>query len=1101
MKGFKSFSDSTTLKLEPGITAVVGPNGSGKSNIVDALAWVLGAQGPSMVRSGKMDDVIFSGSLKHAPLGRAEVSITIDNSSYRLPIDLAEVTITRTLFRSGESEYSLNGVECRLLDIQELLSDSRVGRTQHIIVGQGQLEAVLNASAQERREIIEEAAGVLKYRKRQLRALKRIEATDANLERLFDLLREIRRQLRPLEHQAGVAQTHLLLKAELTSISVYLLGQELKEIREHVINTEKRRAILKTREEGLTQTLFDLETEINEVTSDLSGEDGLEPAREPGPDMVDGSELAKDITDLNRLIERAKGFLTLMAAKLRLFKEELDSLEGSGETDLFNLELDNLRQEMTAKLEFQKTEVKRQISWHQEMIKRGAAKIEALEQQEKELGEEEVSLEVKIHEMEKNIAVATSDQLQISSKVVELEETLLFLESAFHAAEEKKHRLGAQIATVKASISQLQAPLEVLKSHQGFVGQMLNLVEVDEGWEIPFQTLVAKLAYGAVFNDVSQGRAAMEILQQGGFRGTVLVLDPKEATLGPDNQSINSSPDRGYSADPNSPQLVRDHVRPLHPGIELLIDQLLDGAFGLDASWQQALDFYLDSPGSTVVTMDGDIFSPRGWSTKSVDYAEAQGSLEGSLKKLELQVTQAAEKVEQFNDSIQKVRNDLAKARTQYDRTSKALNADEVRLETLPREIERLKSGRDLLLRQIQEERSHLEEVVSRLDIDQERLLKLSKKSPEDMDSLDKSELNTELTAARARARQKVSQRCEILKNNIDIINRIEAVTKRCLDRLNEALVEAERLDRHNKAQAKLRLQHLDLLHKRRNQTSTEMTQVAQEIAQEEVKLTELRLGEQLLTETLRKDFSCSPEAALKAPVPDLKPGANTQTEPALLERKEALEKELSLMGPVNPLALEELNSLKERYEFLENQIADLKSAKQSLLKLTKEIDKEMEELLRAAFTDVHDNFEQLFMTLFPHGNGRFVLTDSAHPLETGIEIEARTHGRNIRRLSLLSGGERSLVAMAFLFAIFRSRPSPFYFLDEVEAALDDINLSRFLNLLDAFRTQAQLVVVTHQKRTIETADVIYGVTMEPGGSSKVVSQRSDVIAKAVSSA
>ena len=957
IKGFKSFAEKTLLDFEPGVTVVVGPNGSGKSNLVDAVAWVLGAQGARSLRGGKMDDVIFAGTAQRQALGRAEVELTIDNSAALLPIDFSEVTITRTLFRTGESEYQINGVPCRLLDIQELLSDSGIGREQHVIVGQGQLDTILNASAAQRRAIVEEAAGILKYRKRKERAERRLVATEGNLLRLNDLLREVKRQLAPLQRQAEAAERHGSVVAELRAIKLYLAGHQIAGLQTRLERLRDERTDLNSREGDLREKLRRLDDAVIDAEHSLTalGDEGL----------------ADWMVRVEALRERGRGLAALLDEKRRGLERELNAAADEGVVETLVADAVALRNEL--------------------------AILDA--------------------ETEGLTLPGTDAVLAVEAA-----------ETAMHGAEERWRGAEGDAARARARADALEAQLRMaradaaadeLEGIDGVMGPLVDHLEIEPGAEAAVSSALGEAVRAVVVSGDGAAREAVERLRRGDAQALVLVVDPSR-TL----------PFQGLSV-PAGARPLAEVVRARVPGLDDTLTRLLARAV-LVADWRIALDLVLAHPDLVAVTPEGDrLGGDAPWNVGGAhDAAVTQAALdEAQERATSAEVTRA-----EAERTVEAARAALGAARAAEVRRAASEERRAILAARLG-QVEARLSERDPQTQHIAEE--------------QRRLL------------LERDAVYATLARRLADHRQGV-------------------------DALHDRLRDRRR--RETEA-ARASAEQLDELRGERAELERGLLEVRELSSRAEIHDAESRMKLEASIEGLRAEFDVEPSVALDAPAPPVPEGTT------LAGRARELERDLRLMGPINPLALEEHRTLQERAEFLQGQLDDVRSTRRELNRVIKAVDNEIVTVFQQAFHDVAEHFEQLFVTLFPGGAGKLSLLDPDDLLETGIEIEARPSGKNVRRLSLLSGGERSLTALAFLFSVFRARPSPFYLLDEVEAALDDLNLHRFLDLVHEFRGEAQLLIVTHQKRTMEAGDALYGVTMAPGGSTKVVSQRvADVV-------
>jgi chromosome segregation protein len=1138
LKGFKSFAEHTSLDFEPGVTIVVGPNGSGKSNLVDAVAWVLGAQGARSLRGTKMDDVIFAGSGNRTALGRAEVSLTIDNSSGLLPIGFTEVTITRTLFReSGESEYAINGAPCRLLDIQELLSDSGVGRTQHVIVSQGQLDSVLQARPEDRRAVIEEAAGVLKYRRRKEKAERRLASTESNLLRLQDLLREVRRQLRPLERQADAARRHGEVAGELSALRLHLAGREVASYQARAEAASSGKAAMES-EEG------ELRTRLGELDRAVAGAEAALAA-------TDASGLGEIVGRAEALRERARGQAALLAERRRSLERdrsafvdhtlvaalEAEAARVTGELSEIDSaarelipEADGLaaaeadlareREEFETRLaegvpgpSGQAAEVRGELSALRAGVELGQAEMARLEARLEALQQRGDRLTAATERLEQELREAEAAERGLVAAVDEAEARRAAAHAAATEAESARRQAESEHRALLARVEALTLALEAASpaSAPSALGVLGDLVQIDPGWETAVAAALGDALSALVVADADDGRAALAALAAAGGIGTVT------AGLGSPAAVSMSVP----GAEP-----VRHHVRSNDPAVARVLDALLAGHVVVDASWERALDAALAHLQLTVVTRDGDRFGGGTWRLGASRTGVTAAALEDARERVQqaadalaVAAAHAAETAADLDaatvagaDAARRLDDNDggltaaadARRRLETEKRDVAVEGDAVRVhldelaERIGREGARVAQLDDVLPALEAEEAAGAERLEA-LRTARERLeeriaavgalrtgLEVRAASVE----VRKAELSRRLAELEERLARHAAEREQAHSERVRLdtilarTDRLAAFVAERLATLEGQLAGLRRRRQQQSEAAAAAAARLDAVRAERSAAERRLEEVRERARRAELDEAEARMRLEAAVETVRREFDCEPDVAVAAECPELPPATTAAA------RVRELERELRLMGPVNPLALEEFTALQERHAFLEGQLDDVKSSRRELGKVIKAVDGEIVHLFAAAFADVADNFSKLFETLFPGGTGRLRLTDPDDALNTGIEVEARPHGKNVRKLSLLSGGERSLTALAFLFAVFRSRPSPFYLLDEVEAALDDVNLHRFIDLVHEFREEAQLLVVTHQKRTMEAGDVLYGVTMQPGGSSRVISQR-----------
>jgi len=1152
LKGFKSFADTTVMDLEPGVTVVVGPNGSGKSNVVDAIAWVLGAQAPSAVRSQKMDDVIFAGTAKRPALGRAEVTLTLDNSAKLLPIDVSEVSVSRTLFRTGESEYAINGVACRLLDVQELLSDAGVGRQQHVIVSQGQIDAVLNARPEDRRSIIEEAAGVLKYRKRKEKSERRLEATEGSLLRVQDLLREVRRQLRPLERQADAARRHGDLVTELNALRTFLAGREISAFRSRLVALAGTRADGSRREDEVRRTLSQLDTAVLAAEAELSarGDSGL----------------SDELMRVEQLRERARGISMLLVERRRSYERDRGYLMDAGV--VANLEADaaQLRVELgevedkTQRLQPELLELSHEEETFEgeriaavtlfDQVSSSTSAASAAAEVRGELRSLRASVEGAESELRRHQSRSSSlaDRLErlgqdaerwreeceraqevelpLVTEVTDAEARRMEAEAAHDQAVTSQSAANADLARWQARAEALQLALDSARSRAGaehlrdvggVIGTLLDLIVIDEGWEAAVEAALGEALIAVIVEDANIARSALRRLRDSASSGAVIALGAKADVV-------------VASLLPPGSQRIRDHVRSNRPDVSNLLDLLLTNAVRVP-DWNAAVDSVLADPRLVAVTADGDRFSTTGWRIGVAGGGATAAALEDALRGVET----AQRDVERSSGALSEALAARETARSREAEVQRKLDANDAAFTSASEALARVQSERRETSNEIESLEPTLLELAERLDRLRARVSEL-----EDLLPALEYEEQAEVEAARARGEARATldakaalltgrrrdlevREAGLLERRQLIVSRLAEVEQRleadaearvaaagqreALERLLTAterlasiveghrqgiearLAELHEARRRQSDEVRALASSLDEMRRSRVGQEKELEELRERSRRAEVEEAEVKLRLEATVETLRRDLDIEPDVAMAAEMPALAEGV---TAPA---RVRDLERELRLMGPINPLALEEFNELQERHRFLEEQLEDVRGTRRELMRVIAAIDTEIQSVFAGAFADVSANFSQLFAGLFPGGVGRLMLTNPDDLLNTGIEVEAKPGGKNVKKLSLLSGGERSLTALAFLFAVFRSRPSPFYVMDEVEAALDDVNLHRFLNLVNEFRREAQLLIVSHQKRTMEAGDSLLGVSMQPGGSSKVVTERASAAA------
>jgi len=1147
LKGFKSFADSTVLEMEPGVTVVVGPNGSGKSNVVDAIAWVLGAQAPSSVRSQKMEDVIFSGTNKRAALGRAEVTLTLDNSAGLLPLDFSEVSVSRTLFRNGDSEYSINGVECRLLDVQELLSDAGVGRQQHVIISQGQIDAVLTARAEDRRAIIEEAAGILKYRKRKEKAERRLEATEVNLLRVQDLIREVRRQLRPLERQAEAARRHGEIVGELRSLRLFLSGREVAALRARLTALAGEKLAGDSGEKEIRQKLAALDTEVLAAEAELSarGESGVNDELMRVEQLRERARgLAAVLAERRRSMERDQGQLiaddvvAALEADAAQMREELIEVERSlaiamQENDSLLEEEETFERERTEQGLFHMVqsneasnaaaEVRGELRTLRNTVEQGAGEAQKMQARTEQLIAHDANVAAGIDRLQSELADAETEVGSLRAQLVDVTETREQIELlgdeaqvARAAAERRSARAAAKLEALEEAVASSRARIgaEHLANVSGVVGALVDLLEVDAGWDAAVKASLGEALASIVVSDSTSARRAIEALQAVDHNGVVLALGI--------SQSSSTSL-------PSGVQSVRSHVRPASgapAALAALLDSLLSH-IGCADDLDAAIAVVETSSAAIVVTRRGDRLSPSGWRLGAADDLGSQEVIDRTRVEVESAVADLA----RLASEVESAKTRLVATRQQGTQLQSQIDRQLVVVESASDKLTTAINDRRANAAEQQITRDAAAETRARLTQYQQRVLELENILP----GLEESEA-AEVAAAKAQTEERATidsksahlvlrrkdldvrvaglrEREQFLKQRasdterrleVDSAARLEAGARR--QKIEAALVAVGLLSdlvETHKASTEARLAELHEMRRRqsdevravatrldnarrgRHEAEQQLEELRERVRRVDVEEAEARMRLEAAVEMIRRDLEVEPEVAEAAPMPEAIEGVTHA------DRARVLERDIRLMGPINPLALQEFTELQERHQFLEEQLNDVRASRRELAQVIAAVDVEIQSVFAEAFADVSVNFTNLFSLLFPGGKGKLVLTNPDDMLNTGIEVEAQPPGKTFKKLSLLSGGERSLTALAYLFAVFRSRPSPFYVMDEVEAALDDVNLHRFLGLVAEFRRDAQLIIVSHQKRTMEAADCLMGVSMQPGGSSKVITERS----------
>jgi len=1168
LRGFKSFASATTLEFEPGVTCVVGPNGSGKSNVVDALAWVMGEQGAKTLRGGQMADVIFAGTAGRAPLGRAEVSLTIDNVDGALPIDYSEVTITRTLFRSGGSEYAINGTPCRLLDIQDLLSDSGLGREMHVIVGQGQLDAVLRATPEDRRHFIEEAAGILKHRRRKDKALRKLDAMQGNLTRIQDLTAEIRRQLGPLGRQAEVARQAQSIQIEVRDARSRLLADDLAQLthalaQEQADETallERRAAVAASLTEARGQ-LAELERASAEATPALTKANDiyyrLSAIRERLRNLATLAEervrmlgsaaptaAPTDIVDLDDQLTRARAAQAELDAEVAAAQAALESAEGARK-DAEGLALESERH---------LANLLRSVADRREGVARLAgevasrrARTEATEAEIGRLREALAAAERRGHD-------ASTEFQHLETTVAAVEDGEEDLDVAFEHATEEWEAAKAEHARLKDALNTAMRErdtwaakaeaLELSLARKDGAGALLasgsravrgtvaSLIEVSADAEDAIAAALGPLADALAVESVEDAVDAIRWLRdEDAGRARFLVADAG-ATVS--NPQVTLPAGAAWASDLiTGPGGIVATVRALVAGVavvddlaaaravvaahrnviavtrrgDLLSAHNAQGGAGDAPSvlhMQAALDDARTKRDAAAAQVEQTSFAIRGAEdAEATTHARHEATLE-RLNESDARIAAVAEQLGQLGAQARAARGEAERLEEQIAQAHTRIEADQGELASLaerlraaqaePEQTEaetgQAQESRDALAEAAKAARAHETEARLALRTAEERARALSARA-ESLERAVVAERDARARAEEAAARRERQAKAahEVIAGARDALALIDTSVQKADDA--RADVEAARSERTGQLADVRRLV---------DEYSAEHARLTDDAHRDEVARAELRVRLEQLRQRAIDDLGVDPDILVREYGPDVLVPVTGEdvpegaTQPFVREQQEkrlrTAERAMSQLGRVNPLALEEFAALEERHTFLTEQLGDIKRSREDLLQIVKEIDERVEQIFADAFADTAAQFERIFPRLFPGGEGRLVLTDPQDLLMTGIEVEARPAGKKVKRLSLLSGGERSLTAVALLVAIFKARPSPFYVMDEVEAALDDVNLGRLLEIFRELREDSQLIVITHQKRTMEIADALYGVTMRGDGVTTVISQR-----------
>ena len=1124
----------------------------------------MGEQGAKSLRGGKMEDVIFAGTSGRAPLGRAEVAVTIDNTDGALPIDYTEVTISRILFRNGQSEYQINGEASRLLDIQELLSDSGIGREMHVIVGQGQLDAILMATPEERRGFIEEAAGVLKHRKRKEKAIRKLDSMQANLARINDLTVELRRQLRPLGKQAEVAKKAATIQADLRDAKLRLLADDY-------ISLSKTLDAEVADENALRERRSLVEGELDKVRrreEELDAQSAFE-----SPLLIKAQE---NFYSLSALREKFRGTQSLAQERSRFLAEEAEEARSAGrDPESLDQEAAALRQEEAqlrgAVLEAQNALARsttalataeaalkaeedtiaaamRAIADQREGTARQEGHIKSLAARLDAITEEISRLQAARAEAQSRVDSAKGDYAKFEMEIGNADAGEQGLDSQFQgaknalesskkahtelvdaerAADRERNSTESKLEAMRLTSGSRDGAAALIKDSRGvqILGSIASLIQIDSGWEAATAAALGSLADAVVVKDLSSAVSALTTLRSENLgQADVLVYEPGQ---------------RAGGETPAGQTSLLSHVRSTQ--ITELLASLLATTVVADSA-RGAESILAQHPHVTVVTRDGDVITShraRGGSSSSTSLIEIKALIEELATKLE----DLNHKCDRLKFEISTAATDVDAKQAAFDAALGKLNESDARIAALTEQLavsgQNAKSATaevDRLSTAINEATAAKSRDENELSIASNQMQNHGEIAEPDhahAESLRNEVSNSRTTEVEARLAVRTSEErvASIAARALALEESARAereASERAVSRRGarargavisqaiaeaayEALINIERsiakaqVERSRLETARTDREGETLTVRARNRVLTqELDQLTSSVHRDEIARAEQRMRVEVLQTKAVEELGIDIPTLISEYGPDKDVPTFIETESGEIvatelipyrrdqqeKRLAATERSLTLLGKINPLALEEYNALEERLKFLAEQLEDLKRTKKDLLDIIKEVDDRVQQIFMEAYEEVAEHFKDIFSRLFPGGDGRLFLTNPDDLLNTGVDVEARPPGKRIKRLSLLSGGEKSLTAVAMLVAIFKARPSPFYVLDEVEAALDDVNLGRLLTIFEELRESSQLIIITHQKRTMEIADALYGVTMRGDGVTEVISQR-----------
>ena len=1169
MVGFKSFANPTTLHFEPGMTAIVGPNGCGKSNVSDAVRWVLGETSAKALRGSKMEDVIFNGTDNRKPVGMAEVSITFADCEQTLGTDYNEVTVTRRVFRSGEGQYFLNKTACRLKDIQRLFMDTGIGTSSYSLMEQGRIDQVLSSRPEDRREIFEEASGITRFKADKKEALRKLEQTEANLLRLDDVVREVKRQIGSLQRQAGKARRYKELRDELRKFDVYWtarklekmdgdlqllyskvseLGQTITEVHAQVQQGETRgaewrNAIVQiehaigeaTEERATAQSKLEHNNDLIRINRDRIAELRSLADRDRSDSVLAKSQAEQQRATLAGLQE---GLVSTQAAR---DASETEWNSKSAELSAHESRTENARKEIQA-LRSSAMTLDHTLAQLQNQLSELESRQQAVIVQRERLAAEHAQLA--------RGAAETESQLgQIADHLGSLQQEQERRESRLEELQSRRHETTLQTDSLRKEIGELQAQLAVKKAQ-------IEILEADEQSAKDFPEgarlvmdgsnplgINARAVLGALASHIQtdpEYRIALESVLRAWLDAVVIADAPDALAILRELQSRKAGAARLLAATTNAPAsppaVPPAGSRPLFELITCTtfarpaVERFLANVFVVGSADQLPA---IIPDGTALVTLDGIVARANGafeyWSTDTrasnpltrrhqlSDLHEGMDGIDQGLSRRNSAVATLAAELDELNRAIAEAtgllteqRRSVALKEGEYQVVSNDARQAKQRLEIMAYELGKLKEqagddeARQELSRRITGGRTQQAEMLSRLESLTQAL--------QDMES-QRAALQTAATEARLRFAE-ARQTVEHMESQVEPIRHrlaeLEAVVKsrseglvqyeRTIEQLTRATAEAEGQLSTLQAAAAAFTEKLELLKRQRTDKVKELTildsdlaakrelmdEIRDQRAKLEVNLAEHKMRRQNLAERVTNEWTLTLDEVMKTPRPEIEGDAEPDYEQVIAEARTKIE----AMGPVNLVAIEEYQELEERYAFLTGQQQDLVKAKDQLLEMIRKINLTTSELFTTTFAKINENFQIMFERLFNGGSAKLVMVTEDDVLESGIDIIARPPGKRLQTVSLLSGGERTMTAVALLFSIYLIKPSPFCLLDELDAALDESNIGRFVSVLGDFLKQSQFIVITHNRRTIASAGVIYGVTMQESGISRTVSMK-----------
>ncbi|AET70101.1 chromosome segregation protein SMC [Desulfosporosinus orientis DSM 765] len=1174
IQGFKSFADSVKLELGQGLSVIVGPNGSGKSNIADAVRWVLGEQSAKSLRGTKMEDVIFSGSTQRRPVGMAEVSLIFDNSTGIFPLDFREVTITRRVYRDGEGQYLINKAACRLKDVQELFMDTGAGKEGFSIIGQGRVEEILTLKSEERRSLIEEAAGITKYRSRKREALKRLDATNLNLQRIEDIIQEIEGQIAPLAAQAQVAEQSLALSREQKHLEIQGVVKDITDIKHKLskaaqdqevlqANLAESQAVLGLKETQSLKLKNELQTLENEIQQKQEkvylGEQALNSLRHEQSLRNErfnylneqaaglGQEILNDEGKVNYLQEQTQ----TLAAKQAVLKQTVQ--EAQHKVSVQEKSLAEIRENTLAKdIERIKGDLFQALTEQANCSNELTGARQALASAEQQLSRLEEEQALKEEEHRSLLATSQGEELGLRELAGEIqqdrqEEQRLKaeLDKLRNLRQEKAHDLQKHKTTTDQSKARLHAlqsledslegyqrgVREVMKAKkkgiqqcQGLCGTVADLINVEEKYELAIETALGAGMQNVVADNEEAAKSAIAYLKSHQLgRVTFLPLDVIQGYRMSVSRAVET--DKGYVG--LAVDLVH-YADTYRPAMEFLLGRIVI-VKDMDAATRiaRASGYKL-----RIVTLEGDQVNPGG--SLSGGSIQRKGgnllartreieTLRSTLGQLERELTEKEKEWQEYDQQLRRAQEQLEGLQTKLRTAQEQKVKLEAAHENILSQIRRLTGDLLGLSLRHKEAAAQKEELLLRLTDLTKRAEAAEKTSLRLREEFNQRESEAKIVAEQIDAstekltQEKIQlakweqelaqcqvqleqQQKDIRENQLKLTEKKEK--KAAIEENRRNLeIERESIGQQLVSQSQLHEeQQYALMQSRqaREELSSRVLEIEQEVNTirqgthtieqrlhaNEIKVVRWETESQGGLNRLTEEFSLTWEEGIEY--------QTDEDRNVLWTKIQSLKQQIEELGPINQAAIEEYPKILKRNEFMLTQQNDLVEASQTLLQLIAELDKTMSERFIESFNAVNMAFQEVFKELFNGGHAELQLVNPELILETGVEIIAQPPGKRPQLLSLLSGGERALTAIAVLFALLRVKPSPFCILDEIEASLDDANVNRFAQYLRRLSHSTQFVVVSHRKGTMEAADILYGITMEECGVSKLLSVKID---------